>query len=304
MFKNHLKIAWRNILRYPGYSFLNITGFGIGIAASFVLLLYVQQELSYEKHFDNSDKICRIASDFYGMGGFSVTSEAFFNWSKDACKEVKYATAVSGVGSQTAIEVDGNEYMEGKSLAIDSNFFKVFSFEFLEGNARHLMKKPDEVVITANLAEKYFGKASAIGETLLIGKEKKPYQVSGVLKPSTHKSHLEAAVFLPIEMKNQPNWLAASIYVYLQLHENATLVQLEQSIETLRKEKIFPEVSKEADYQAWAQGSKRIEYFVQPLEAIYFHNKFKFDITEGGNFQQVAILGIIGLFLILIAIIN
>ena len=292
------------MLRHPGYSLLNIIGFGMGIAASFVLFLYVQQEMSYEKHFDNNDKICRIASDFYNMGGFAVASEAFFNWAKADCKEVKHATAVNGLGEEMLVELDGTKYIEGTGLAIDSSFFRVFSFEFLEGNPRHLMKKPDEVVITAPLAKKYFRNASAIGETILIGKEKKPYRVTGVLKPITNKSHLKADIFLPIEMENKPNWLSASIYVYLQLHENATYAQLEQSIEQLRKTEIFPIFSKEKDYEAWANGSQRVEFFVQPLKDIYFHSKFRFDITEGGNFQQVAILGIIGLFLILIAIIN
>ncbi len=304
MLKNHLKIAWRNILRHPGYSLLNITGFALGIAASFVLFLFVQQETSYEKHFDNSDKIYRIASDFYNMGGFAVASEALYNWLKTECKEAKYATAVEGLGTEMQVEVDGATYIEGTGLAIDTNFFRIFSFELLEGNPRHLMKNPDEVVITAPLAKKYFGTGSAIGETLFIGKEKKPYRVVGVFKKTNHKSHLQADLFLPIELENKPSWLSASVYVYLQLHENASLAQLEESLEQLRKDKIFPVVSQEEDYETWAKSSHRVEYFVQPLEAIYLHSKFRFDLTEGGNPQQVAILGIIGLFLIFIAIIN
>lgn len=304
MLKNHLKIAWRNILRHPGYSLLNIIGFGTGIAASFVLLLYVRQEMGYEKHFEEHDKICRIASDFYGMGGFAVASEAFFNWAKNDCKEVKYATAVNALGSETKVEVDGSTYLEGTRLAIDSNFFKVFSFEFLEGNPRHLMKQPDEIVITAELAKKYFGNASALGETLLIGKERTPFQVAGVLKPTNYKSHIKADIFLPIQVGNNPSWLSAYLYIYLRLHEHSDYAQLEQSIEQLRKDKIFPIMAKDTDYQAWTQGSQRVEFFVQPLADIYFHSKFRFDLTEGGNFQQVMILGVIGLFLILIAIIN
>lgn len=305
MFKNHLKIAWRNILRHPGYSLLNIVGFGTGIAASFVLLLYVQQEMSYEKHFDNHDKIYRVASEFYNMGGFSVTSEAFYNWAKNECKEIKHTTAINGLGSETKIRVDGNTYLEGRGLAIDSNFFKVFSFDFLEGNPRHLMKQPNEVVITAALAKKYFGNASALGEVLQIGKDKKNYQVSGVLKPSIHKSHLNADLFLPITLKNEPNWLSASIFVYFQLLEGATVAQLEKSIEVLRKEKIYPIFAKEGlDFETWTNGGQTVQFFLQPLASIYFHSKFRFDLTEGGSFQQVMILGIIGLFLILIAIIN
>jgi putative ABC transport system permease protein len=304
MLKNHLKIAWRNILRHPGYSLLNVSGFALGIAASFVLFLFVKQETSYEKHFKDSDQIYRVASDFFNMGGFAVNSEAFYNWAKEECKEVEYATAVEGLGASTLVEFDGSNYVEGKGIAVDSNFFKVFNFDLLAGDIRQLMKNPDEVVLTEVLAKKYFGNASAIGETLLIGKEKKPYRITGVLKETDDKSQLKASFYFPIKFREDKNWLSAHVYVYLKLYNQANLAQLEQSIEALRKEKVYPAVASDLDYEAWKKSGSRVEYFIQPLESIYLHSNFRFDLTAGGNMQQVAILGIIGFFLIFIAIIN
>lgn len=304
MLTNYLKIAWRTLLRHPGYSFLNIFGLALGIAASFVLLFFVREENSYDKHFENSDKIYRVASDFYNMGGFARTSEALFFWLKEDSKEVKHVTALNKIGNDMSVEVDGVEYVEGQALAIDSSFFRVFSFELLEGNPRHLMKSPDEVVLSEHLAKKYFSNASAIGETILVGEDKKPYKVSGVVKNDPRRTHLQSDLFLSLELEKKQRWTSASIFVYFMLHDQATIAQLEQSLEQLKRDRIYPTFQNESSYESWAAGSHRVEFFLQPLQEIYMHSKYRFDLTPGGNPQQVMILGVIGLFLILIAIIN
>lgn len=304
MLKNNLKIAWRKLFRRPIYSGLNIVGLALGIAASFVLLFFVKEETSYDKHFEHKDQIYRIASDFYNMGGFARTSAALYSWLKEDCKEVKYVTAIDGLGNDMSIEVDGVEYIEGKGMAIDSNFFRLFSFELTEGNPRRLMKNPDEAVLSERLAKKYFGDAPAIGETILVGKDKKPYQVAGVVKEDKRKTHLRSDLFLPLELKEDKRWTSAAIFVYVQLHEQTTIAQLEESMEGLKRDKIYPTFPNESSYESWAAGSHRVEYFPQPLTDIYLHSKFRFDMIQGGNPQQIAILGAIGIFLILIAIIN
>ncbi|MEO1263879.1 MAG: ABC transporter permease [Bacteroidota bacterium] len=304
MFKNHLKIAFRNLLRYPGFSLLNISGLALGMAASFVLLIYVQQETSYDEHFSNSEKIVRIASDFYDMGGFARTSESLYHWLKDECKEVKLATAFNPLRGETPIEVFGSSYLEGRALSADSNFFRVFSFPMLEGNPNHLLKNADEVVLTERLARKYFGAAPAIGELVYVGKEKTPYRVSGVVKADDRKTHIEADLFLPLELKDRTNWTSSAIFVYAMLHDEATIGQLEVSLEGLRKNRIYPTFQNETSYESWATGSHRVEYFVQPLQDIYLHSDFQFDLTAGGNPALVRILGVIGLFLIFIAMVN
>ncbi len=292
------------MLRHPGYSFLNISGLALGIAAAFVLLFFVKEETSYDRHFENHEKIFRVASDFYNMGGFARTSEALYNWLKDESKEAKYVTALDVVGNDMPIEADQVEYVEGRALAVDSNFFRVFSFELLEGNPRRLMKTPDEVVLSERLAKKYFGDYSAIGETIVVGKDKKPYKVSGVVKDSEKRTHLTGDLFLPMEFENGSNWTSADIFVYAMLHDQASPEQLESSLEELKKNRIYPTFPNETSYESWAKGSHRVEFFLQPLEDIYMHSKFRFDLTAGGNPQQVAILGVIGLFLIILAIVN
>lgn len=304
MLTNYLKIAWRNMLRHPGYSFLNISGLALGIAAAFVLLLFVKEETSYDRHFDQHDRIYRVASDFYNMGGFARTSEALYHWMKEESKEIRYVTALEVVGNDMPVEIDNVEYIEGRALAIDSNFFRVFSFELLEGNPRHLMKSPDEVVLSERLAKKYFGDYPAMGETIVLGEDKKAYRVSGVVEDSKKKTHLEGDLFIPIAFENKTNWTSANIFVYAMLHDQASIQQLENSLEELKKNKIYPTFPNETSYESWARGSHRVEFFLQPLEDIYMYSKFRFDLTPGGNPQQVAILGVIGLFLVILAIVN
>ncbi len=304
MIYNYLKISWRNLLINPGYSFLNIFGLALGIAASFVLFLFVRQETSYDQHFENSDKIYRIASDFFNMGGFACTSPALYSWLKEDCNEAKIVTALDPVGNDVIIKVAEKEYLEGAGLAIDSNFFKVFSFTFSEKTSKVITLRPNEIVLSEELAIKFFGETKALGRTILVGEDQQPYKVSGVIKNDKRKTHLIADYFLPIELDIKPNWTSASIFVYVMLHDQADLAQLEQSLESLKRNIIYAPFSNDQNYEEWKSSNHRVDYFPQPLEDIYLHSKYQFDFSARGNAQQVTILGIIGLFLIILAVIN
>ncbi len=304
MLRSYVKIIWRNLLRYKGYSAINISGLALGIAASFVLFLSVHQEKSYDTHFDHYDRIYRIASDFFNMGGFACTSPSLYRWLKEDCNEAERVTAVDLVGSDIGVEVDKREFIEDKGLAIDSSFFKVFRFEFLEGDPDHLMKSPDEIVISEELADKYFGSDAPLGKTIRVGKDKTPYVVSAVLKKDKRKSHLQADFYVPLEIDDEVNWTSASIYVYVLLHEYSGLKDLKLSLEQLRRDVIYPMVTQESTYESWSQSFRRVEYYPQQLKDIYLYSTFRFDFFTGGNPQQVSILGIIGLFLILLAMVN
>lgn len=304
MIYNYGKIAWRKIIDQPGHSFLNIFGLALGIAASFVLLLFVRQETSYDQHFSRSNKIYRIASDFFNMGGFACTSTALYSWLKEDCKEAKYVTAIESTGDNILFTVESNEFLEEPGMSVDSNFFKVFSFDFKERTTGTAVLSPNEIILSEKLASKYFGEESALGRTILMGEEQLPYKVSGVLKQDRRKTHLETNFFIPLEINIEPNWTSASVFVYVMLHDESGPDQLQQSLETLRRDIIYPPFSGSQSYDEWKTSNYRVDFFPQPVEEIYLHSKYQFDFSARGNAQQVAILGLIGLFLIILAIIN
>ncbi len=165
---NQIKIIWRNLFKYPVYSFINLTGLSIVIAASFILLLYVKQELSYERHIPDSERVYRIATDFYNMGGFANSQPILTYYLSTEAKDVEYATAGDRSRQKTPVQIDKQIYQEEEIYLIDSSFFQVFPFPIKEGQVRASLA-PDEAIVTEDVSKKYFKKESPIGKMLAVG---------------------------------------------------------------------------------------------------------------------------------------
>src|SRR5450755_4851007 len=126
MFRNYFKMALRNLVKYPGFSLLNIAGLTLGIASSFVILIYVWQELQTDRGFKDYKKIYRVATDFFNMGGFANSQQALHE------KLVKYkgveaATIFQRGYQEIPVEVNSMRFNEPYNFQVDSNYFKVFS---------------------------------------------------------------------------------------------------------------------------------------------------------------------------------
>ncbi len=304
MIINYFKIAWRKFIKEPGYSALNVLGLSIGLATSFVLFLFVWQETSYDKHFTNSDQTYRVASDFFNMGGFACTSPALYEWIKENCKEAREVTALQSAPRELKFEYSGSETLESGGLQVDTSFFRVFDFEFKEKNNRITSLEPNQIVLSSALAQKIFGSENVLNETVLIGEERKPFQVAGVLRNNQKRSHVNASFYLPFNVETDDTWTSASVYVYAVLHENSEVTQFSKSLENLRKDVIYPPSANDMTYDEWKSSNRSVDYFIQPLEEIYLHSKFQFDFSARGSYQQVVVLAIIGVFLLVLALIN
>ncbi|HWA34691.1 MAG TPA: ABC transporter permease, partial [Cyclobacteriaceae bacterium] len=172
MIRNYLLVALRNLSRQLSYSLINISGLAIGIACSLVMFLYVYTEWSYDRHFSNADRIYKIGVSFFNMGNFAVGPEVLGDVlpaefeGVEAFTRIKQSTAVP-------IQVDDTTFPE-TVFYTDSSFFKVFSYEFIQGNAPTALAHPASMVLTESMANKYFHENNAIGKTILAGKEKRP----------------------------------------------------------------------------------------------------------------------------------
>ncbi len=306
MWKNQIKIAWRNLFKSPVYSILNLGGLSVGIAASFILFLYVYQELHYDRFFPNSERIYRVATDFYSMGGFACSQEQLAYHLKTECKDVAHATALDSYFRPVPVQVNNRNYEEPGVLEIDSAFFQVFAFPVKEGFIPASGLAPDELILSADLAEKYFGQESAIGKIITIGKEKESYKVAAVLEKTLQKSHLEPTILMPKapDEELKVRWTSAAVYNYVRLKPGATEADLRSFLDQLLREKVFPTTNSEGTFESWYAGNSAVKFFIQPLHDIYLHSDYKFELSAGGNPTQVRVLGIIGVFLILIASIN
>jgi putative ABC transport system permease protein len=303
-----LKLALRSFRKYPVFSLINLGGLSIGIAASFILLVYSQRELSCDRHLQDANRIARIGTDFFHMGPFAESQPQLPAVAQASCKDIEYATAIVSDG-ETPVRTSTQEraFTDVHPYYIDSSFFKVFSYATTAGFLPQKGLAPGEAILSATNAHKFFGKQDPIGRTLLVGKEMTPYTVVAVLKEGFEKSHLDPQLLLPRKtepISNLSNWISVWQYNYVKLKPQGSFAGLNAWLQTLRRKVIYPASGTAISYDEWAAGNTAVSFIVQPLTDIYFHSGTKFDITPGGNITQVKLLSTISILLIALAIIN
>ncbi|MFM7855328.1 MAG: ABC transporter permease, partial [Flammeovirgaceae bacterium] len=193
MLKNYFTIALRNIRKHSFYSSINIVGLAVGVAACLFILLYVTDELGYDRFHANADRIYRI-----GLHGKIAGQEIY---TASSCPPLAQAlvSEVPGIEESTRINRRNNvvfkngekSFTEKRVLTADSNFFQFFSFKLLEGDPKTALKEPNSVVLTPALAKKYFDSENAIGKLLTIGNQNKSMKVTGIAEPPPHHSHIQ-----------------------------------------------------------------------------------------------------------------
>jgi putative ABC transport system permease protein len=224
MIKNYFKIALRNLLRERSFSILNISGLAIGIACSILILLWVQDQSSYDRFHANADQIYRI-TEYVGDLKYAVTPPGMAEGVQKEFPEITAAVRLSKP-STTLFQVGERKFEETRVFYADSNFLKVFSFRLVNGNTNTAMRNPDGVLITENMAKKYFGDQEALGKTIRQD-GKRDVVVTGILANAPSNSHLQFDFILPIsaieytddDLKNKV-WDDFTYYTYLQLDKN------------------------------------------------------------------------------------
>lgn len=299
MLKNYLKIAFRNIIRHKAYSVLNISGLAIGMAASILIFLWVQNEVSYDGFNANANQLYRLtasAGDFKA----AVSPAGMAEGLQAALPEIK-ATVRLSKPATTLFETGNQKFEEKNGFYVDKNFLQVFTYKLAKGDAITALQRSDGVLITEAMAQKYFGSENAVGKVLKKDNSTNCV-VTGVLANVPANSHLQFDYILPIssiqdidyDLKNKV-WGSFNYYTYLQLDKSfaATgnnLRSLEQRITQLHK--------------AHTQSDMHIDFQVQPLEAIHLHSNLQIDLAGHGNIQYVNTFFIVAIIILIVACIN
>ncbi len=298
MIKNYFKIALRNILRHKAYSILNISGLAIGMACSILILLWVQNELSYDRFHANSGRLYRLianAGDFKA----AVSPAGMAGGLQREIPEIK-ATVRLSKPTTCLLEAGTKKFEESRVFYADSNFLQVFSFPLLKGNSSTALGRPDGILITADMARKYFGNEEALGK--IIRKDNhKNVVVTGILANTPANSHLQFDFIMPIssiaatdyDLKNNV-WGNFNYYSYLQLGEN-----VDQSPRNLQK--LIARI-----HQVYKTHVKemKINFNLQPLTSIHLYANLQIDLPGNGNIQYVNIFFVVALFILAVACIN
>jgi len=296
MIKNYFKIAFRNIKRYSAHSILNITGMAIGMACAFLLLLWVYDEWSYDRHFENASDLYRVIERQNSPGGEVTLLAPVQNAIAPALKnEYPEIIRFSRIIHTPLTLKKKDEFIEETVVVVDKDFLKMFSVEFVRGDSNTALNDPHNIVITEETAHKYFGDEEALGKTL----PSRGYDVTvtGVVKSFPPNSHLHFDFLVPIE------WIAGAgstindwsdqgrSYSYVQLKKGTDSNRLEEKIRDLIKHHI-----KGSDAEISLQNIKNIH--------LYSSGKYLYDISGHGDITYVMIMGLIAIFILLIACIN
>ncbi len=225
MIKNYLKVAFRNLIRYKTYSFINIIGLSVGIACCLLILLYIQNELSYDRFNKNADRIFRINTDLkFGATELAipVCSDMMGPLLKQDYPQVEEYTRIYNFGGKKMVRKGNNFYTEQKIAFVDSTFFKVFTFQVLFGKTNKILNEPNTVVITETIAQKYFNTADAVGRYIETDDNGRTlYKVTAVIKDMPENSHFKFDFLFPMQNLNYDwgNFVSSNFHTYLLLKE-------------------------------------------------------------------------------------
>lgn len=298
MFKNYLKIACRNLIRHKAYSTLNIAGLAIGMSASILIFLWVQNEVSYDRFNANAAQLYRLtasAGDFKA----AVSPAGMAEGLQAQLPEIKAAVRLSKPVT-TLLQVGDKKFEEKNGFYADSNFLQVFTYTLAQGNAATALQRPDGILISAAMAKKYFGDENALGK-ILKKDNSENCVVTGILAPVPVNSHLQFDYIFPISAIENTNWDLKNkvwgnfnYYTYLQLGKGFTasatnLHNLETRIKQIQV--------------SHAPGGK-IDFHLQPLTEIHLHSNLQIDLPGHGNIQYVNAFFIVAIVILIVACIN
>ncbi|MEO5563082.1 MAG: ABC transporter permease [Chitinophagaceae bacterium] len=316
MFKNYLKIAWRNIWKNKSFSFINILGLTAGTVCCLYILLYVRDQYGYDKHHPDAESLYRVRTVIEGGttrgNGFnSATSSPPIGMAmKRDFPEVIAATRVLYMGEEGAqllsIAGSDNSIYEPKGYRVDSTFFQVFDYKFIEGKPLHSLDEPYTVVLSSAVAKKLFGKQQVLNEQITISDRSSShlFKVTGVYDETYGKSHLEPHFIMTMNsggmgdfVRNNNQWAGQNfVFNYVRLNSNANAVALQTKLPAFL-DKYGADNLKEL-------GMKK-HLYLQKVTDIHLHSKgINNQISKTSNIQFLYLLLTIGFFIQLIACIN
>jgi len=312
MLNNYLKVAVRNILRHKGFSAINMLGLAIGIACSIIVFLWIQDELSYDSFHQDADRIFSAVIDYKSgnqEGQVNKTNPPLAPTMMADIPEIESATRFLHAVNKLVTYADGDRnFLENGIFYADSTIFNVFTIPLITGDPTDLLTRPKTIVITQEIAQKYFGDEDPIGKTLVFD-NKYDREVVGVVKSWPDNSHWHfdmLASMNTIHTATDDSWLSNYVNTYFKIREGTSIdVVLPKINELVHSHKdALLEAALGMPMAEWqAQGNKS-EHLAVPIQDIYLHGTTKDPIGKSGDIRYVYLFAVIGLLVLFVACIN
>jgi len=295
MLKNFLKIAFRNLARNKGFSIINIGGLAIGMASALLILLWVQNEVRYDRFYQNSDRLYQAWNRDKGNAGIScwnVTPKMLSMGLKQDYPEVEKATRVNW--TQTILFTVGEKKLNIPGTMVDPDFLPMFGFPFLKGDMNTALDAPDKIVLTKKLAIKLFGSEDAMGKTVRLD-NKFDFRVSGILKDLPNNTQFDFEYLTPWTFmrsihQDDSSWDNNSTHNFVLLKPHTDLAAFNEKIRNI--------------YIRHTDASTTTKCFLYPVSKLRLYSSFKEGVPSGGRIETVRVFVLIAVFILLIACIN
>jgi putative ABC transport system permease protein len=297
MILNYLKITFRNIKRNKSFSFINIAGLAVGLACSILIFLWVQDELSFDRFHKNAHRIYRVTTS--GLinkteSEFTLTPLILAETLAQDFPEVEEAMRIFRLRSIVTVRYKDKAFTEPRLLLVEKNFFKLFSFPFIQGDPSTALEDPRNLILSRSTALKYFGSENPLGKSIKLNGQ--IFKITGVVENVPHNSHFQFDLLIPlhgINLNRPPQWMNNFVLTYLLLKEGSSASQLEAKFPELIRTKIGD----------LGEGN-RWGYHLQGLTDIHLYSHIDFELGENGNIVYVRVFSIIAIFILIIASIN
>ena len=304
MIRNYLTVALRNLLRQPVYSIINVVGLAIGMAACMLIVMYVQDELSYDRYHPNADRIYRIVDDIESGGQTIQTAGSPLSWApalKRDYPEVERFVRMRGTNSSWLFHREATRLYEKKVIWAEDGLFDMFDIPLIAGDPKTALADPFTIVISETMAAKYFGGEDPMGQILGVDNTD-DFKVTGIMQDLPANTHLRADMFTSysslatIGSYYRENWeVHDNFYTYIQLRENTDPDDLEAQ---------FPDFLERYAADKYRESGVVLRPSLQPLVDIHLHSHRESELEPNGDIRFVVLYTFIAFLIPLIACIN
>ncbi|MBV9962629.1 MAG: ABC transporter permease [Parafilimonas sp.] len=307
MLKNYFKVALRNLWKNKAFSAINIVGLATGLAVCLLIVLYVVDELSYDKWNKNADRIYRLDADIYFNNTsaiFAVAPDPLAPTLKRDFPDIEEAVRINNQ-SDILVKKDNQNVQDHRAAFADSTFFKVFTVPMIHGNPETALKEPNSIVIDETTAKKYFNSTDVLGKTLVV--DNTNYcKITGVIKDIPKQSHFHFHFIRPKIGNVNDSWLSNNTFNYVMVRPGVTQEKLQKDVDATVNNYLGKELEAQlhASLKDLTQKGGHFIYNAMPLTDIHLNSNKSYEIEANRDITYVYIFSVIAVFILLIACVN
>jgi putative ABC transport system permease protein len=307
MFKNYLKVAFRSLNKNRAYAIINILGLALGLTVTILVFLFVKDETSYDKHWNDSERIYRTGINMNMMGqtlAGPISPEPMAEALRTEFTDIETATRFQSVRQEILMRHEQTKVYIQNAARADSAFFKVFDYKFVHGDPKTALKEDNAIVLTEETALKLFGDKNAMGGIVNYD-NRSDFIVRGIVEKPKDHAHFEFDMFLA-QNGNNHIWMSNNHHTYFKLKKGADVIAFKEEMDRNFMKKIEPDVERFAkmSVEEFMELGNAFEYTLMPLQDIHLHSQQDYEIRQNGNIMYIYVFIGIALLVILIAGIN